>query len=89
MKEYTRKEVIEKKEVISKVICDVCGKEITEEYFYEVSYSDTTYNFLEEYEYKDICSDECLMSEVMKFIKDKSNNKDIEIEKIKNKTKYL
>lgn len=91
MRKYIEKEVIEKKEVVAEVRCDVCRKKIINEYLYEVttSHNDWGNDSWESLHIYDICSDECLSNMVDKYLKDKSNTKKMEIEMIKNEPEYL
>jgi hypothetical protein len=87
MKVYEEKLVTKKEKVLTKITCDQCEKEIkkNEEYYYVATHHmDWGNDSIDSYEYKDICSDECLRKEVEDYIGDPSSTKEIEIERTTN-----
>lgn len=81
---YEEKVVTKIERTMSKVVCDVCGKEINKgDIGYEVttSHNDWGVESDESVICKDICSDECLRKEFEEYMKFNSNTKEIEIEK--------
>lgn len=84
MKIYKEEKVEVTKEVLSRVICDVCGKEIKKENrAYEVTtgHNDWGNDSYESVKHKDICSDECLKVELEKYLNSTYKSKFIEIQK--------
>jgi hypothetical protein len=85
MKIYEKKEVSVIKETLTKIECDICGKDInTEQEHYEVTtgHHDWGNDSCESIENIDVCSDECLQKEFNSYLKYESSTKYIEIERI-------
>ena len=87
MKIYTKKEVFIQEDVLEKIKCDICRKEIKDEYYYEVttSHNDWGNDSWESLHISDICSNECLSKMFDEYLKFKSNTKKLEIEKVSRK----
>lgn len=83
-KEFEEKTVTQKVCVKKTTICDVCGKEITGEYYdVTTSHSDWGRDSVDSIEYKDACSVECLRKLFDKYIEISAgglNSQKIEIE---------
>ena len=63
MKQLERKEFIQsvKKDVLKKIICDICGREIIGDYYEATTHHNNWGNYsVEGYEYWDLCSMDCL-----------------------------
>ena len=88
MKKYIEKEIIKNEEILDKIICDVCKKEINSKYYYEVttSHGDWGNDSWESLHIYDICSDECLSNMFDEYLEFKSNTKKLEIEKVSRKS---
>lgn len=81
-KKYEHKQHIVKEDVLveERRFCDLCGKEITEDYWkVETRHSDWGSESIESLEYFDICSVECL-GEKFKEYSDESDNGDNTLE---------
>lgn len=84
MKIYKEQEIVVVEEVLKKVVCDVCGREITStDRPYEVTtgHNDWGNDSYESIAHKDICSDECLKVEFSKYLNSTYKTKFIEIQK--------
>ena len=84
MKHKIKTYVNVEKEIVDKLTCDICGKEIKEgKLYYSVttSHDDWGNDSIDSIEYKDICSDECLRNELENYIKFESDTKHISIDK--------
>lgn len=83
-KEFEERTVTQKVCVKKTTICDVCGKEITGEYYnVTTSHNDWGCNSADSIECEDACSEECLrklFDEYMKISWNGCNNQQIEIE---------
>lgn len=73
MTKTIEKEICVKKEVVVQVFCDVCGKEITDNYIH-VAEHETPHYPDDEYETKDICSPECFSKHVLDVYQDYKEN---------------
>lgn len=83
-KEFEERTVTQKVCVKKTTICDVCGKEITGEYYNVMkSHDDWGRDSVESIEYQDACSVECLQKLFDEYIKrswNDHNSQQIEIE---------
>ena len=83
MKKYEVEECIVKKEVLKQIICNTCGGIIglkTPYYHITTGHNDWL-NSEDSIEYKDVCSDSCLIREILDYQAMDSNTKYIRIEK--------
>lgn len=94
MKIYEEKEVLTTKKTLVKLECDVCKKDITDPqngYYYKVttSHNDWGNDSCESYEYRDICSDECLQEDFKSYLKSDDQTKCINIERTNSRFSYI
>jgi hypothetical protein len=85
MKEYEIKEVVKKQEVLKKITCDNCDKDITEtemDYFYEVSTSHHKWgnDSIESFKEYDFCSYNCMLEHLFDYFKNAQETYKYEIE---------
>ena len=97
MREYKKEEIKQVKKIENGVICDVCNKKIREEedyksayrtkmsHFYEVTthHNDWGNDSIDSYEYKDICSEECLITFLKKYFNGEDATLCCDIEEVK------
>lgn len=97
MRKYKKEEIKQIKEIENEIICDICNKKIKEEedyktpyrtkmtHFYEVSthHNDWGNDSIDSFEYRDICSEECLFEFLKKYFDGTDGTLQCEIEEVK------
>lgn len=86
MKKYKNEEVVKKIKVLSRVICDECGKDIDIENssYYEVVTSDSLWgnDSVDSTENLEFCSFSCLNEDMTKYFEGSKDTYKYEIERI-------